>query len=1152
MDVNTSLDNSQVDPFGFRRGKGASRVPGSYDKNTPGSNIKGGLKTTSQQTVPETESTSGKSPRNVSLHSSYANDMYTSRSDIVDGDTTSNQPLHYFPNRDTIIQQHPHPKENDSPRRSNVRRDEVEVFTKHSNGNKNKNTTPLYRRMPIMTNSFGEEVSPLRQESPGDGSESLSRRSLPPMLPQQQTQHQAQHSSLDASRRQTFVSSSSTNSNANHRNSSASTSQLRFQVRQYQQQLQAAQDSLETAERKHNLQVQSLVEHHNQELLEWQERYHRLQNQRHEEVLEKEQQFSDREGELKRREALLRSQQDDWHAFQEEEADRLNGEYSEKEEELYRQLNERDEALKEFEKELRSRQAKLTMEEEEIQARMMSWQKKREQEENNLQQKMQDLLQREQQVEKTNKDNESLRRKLQQYRSQLEDRFRQIEDREQEMQSAEQNIAKRRSEVNAASEEIAAKNASYEAKYGLVEEALKDLAERREEEETRLEEALREQEAAAQWIETVKKDADDVKKALRLEMEGAHSKYESLKEQIVEQQEILSRLKERIQIFLSEDRKSRNIALEREADARRELEEVKTELSEAREEFSDLRHKINSSNAELSKLRDQIFREREQWETEKEDLLKNKIEDAEAESRRIFQKGAARFQQMIEQANQEREQAIQTINERSAQIDSLRETLEKATRSYEEKCTLLRKDQEATNSIQQEYKEKLMSLKKSESDAEWEFQRLKSLRESAEKRVRQVQLELESLKDEHQIELQTLAEQLATVESERDELSAIVREKEQQFDGETDNMMSYVSDLEKRIEEQQNQVKESQSRAEDAEAHVKYLKSEKETVERERGSLTSMMDQVEKQVFWTEQRQAELNDERKRLADLQDRLNEEETALKLEKQRVAELDETVLIRHQQFEADRTEFEQRTNAFAIAQQKALIRQFFDRPLRRDMESISAAFSKWVRVAMFGISNEYANEEADNLRREIEILENKLADMARNEISLQEKLQSSSISYEELQGKQHKTEEELRTLQESASDLKVQLGETRGENRLLEEELESLRREKYDTEEQHQSLDFANKRIRKITQELHAKKVELAKKEAELTLKEDELAEKEASNRQEREMQKKRAMQLSEKAEAYSKSEADLERRMIQCKQLEVRLRQLETYNERNGS
>ena len=79
------------------------------------------------------------------------------------------------------------------------------------------------------------------------------------------------------------------------------------------------------------------------------------------------------------------------------------------------------------------------------------------------------------------------------------------------------------------------------------EDALNELDEYDDAEMTEAdkEAALREQEIAADWLAGVKKDADDVKKALRAEMEDAHAKHESLKEQIVEQLETLSGLKER-------------------------------------------------------------------------------------------------------------------------------------------------------------------------------------------------------------------------------------------------------------------------------------------------------------------------------------------------------------------------------------------------------------------------------------------------------------------------------------------------------------------------------------------------------------------------------------------------------------------------------
>ena len=1120
---NTSLDSSLADPFGFRHLRGTQRQRSSHQSATSlrsHSPLTRRPTTTTTKTTTAT-TTASRTPRNVSL--SYSTTRNSRGNDSLPGENRYNPPQHYHAASQGSSPRRTIHNENASPQQSNAR--ETEDFSKLA--------SPM-PRLPVMTNSFGEEVSPLRQESPSELQGQ--RGSLPPLV-----------HTTETARRQTFVSNASSGSNLSHavtatpntRLSVASTSQLRFQLRQYQQQLEAAQEALEAAERKHEQHVQKMEQQHHEELEEWRKRYTQLEQSRRQEDLEREEQLVEREKELQRREDRLLAQQEDWNAFQAEEAERVQQEYAEKDQDLTRQINEKELSFSQWERDLRTRQAELELHEEDFQTRLVSLEKDRESEKVELDQKELDMRNREQAILAFKNENEEIRRKLQKYRSQLEARAKQLEKREEDIETGENVLAQQKQELEAAVAEMEAKNASYEAKYGLVEEALRDLAERREVEEARLEKALEEQEKSAAWIASVKRDAEKIKNEYQHELNDARTKHEALRNEIKEHEENLVRLKERIQVFVVEDRKCRQAAAERNKDVERSLEEKREELSRTKEALVAVRCKIDASQEELEKLRSQLSEARNQGELElrdleerKQDAVKRAKEDAETETQNILEVAAAFLQEIAAKLTSDDEEEMEIDFTKPLQVDVLRETLDEIVELFDEKCIALLNEQDTATGLQKEYIAKLHDLGQTEDDSRWEIEKLKSLRDTSEKRLRQAQLELEDAKEGHRIEMQTLADQVVELESERDNLA---------------DKLEALNELERNASELRNHVREKDDSIENlrtqlaaAESKLSEMEAQKKSNERELGSLTTMIEEVEKQFEELEHRKVEMEQERKSLVALETRLCEDKQGLLREKERASKLEVDLKEQSDALESAKQAFEQRVDEFSVSVQKEAVRQFFEKPIRQDMESVSAAFSKWVRVAMFNSKQEYAVGEIKTLHKEMESLQEKLKYAQKVEGRLRVSISSASTQREELEAAKRSLEDELVSSKKETSAISEELEAVQTEKRQLEEVIEALRQDKVNSEKLHQDLDAANKRLRKMAQDLY-------KKKAELDLKEDDLG-RELERCKEKQMKlDEYANQLAKRAEVFARYEADLEFRRQRCDELEARLRQLGSHH-----
>lgn len=269
-------------------------------------------------------------------------------------------------------------------------------------------------------------------------------------------------------------------------------------------------------------------------------------------------------------------------------------------------------------------------------------------------------------------------------------------------------------------------------------------------------------------------------------------------------------------------------------------------------------------------------------------------------------------------------------------------------------------------------------------------------------------------------------------------------------------------------------------------------------------------------------------------------------------------------------------EKATEIFTHQRQKDALASVLNRPLRADREAVSAAFSKWVRVTMFqlsDVSEAKADEANQVLQRQIE--DDRMAFHQRETI-LEESKRTIETQLEESKGIESdlhcqllRLQDEKEKLTEQVSVLKITAGSSaKGiSNRFLptddqmskrvslladrESEVKRqelalhLREQNIDGRgkgrqdaAQSEELEDANGRFRKLADQLRQKECDLEWREANLT---SELSK--CENTQSR--LQKLAIQLQQKAEQLSHDRSLTTRRMKECDALESQLQQWQT-------
>ena len=221
---------------------------------------------------------------------------------------------------------------------------------------------------------------------------------------------------------------------------------------------------------------------------------------------------------------------------------------------------------------------------------------------------------------------ESLRHRENEFRAQV-----QAWQEEQDQWYAEQEEERRRQEQlwredwqrQRAKEEAAwrrersSQEAEWQAQVEQQEEMLAKVKEERTKEETALQEAVQKRQSAMALAEKIASDSDKVQDALELRLQKGRAEYAETQAKIEQGQHELQSLKERIQIFMREDRQTREAAAADAAAAREALSEVRAQTEQQR-------RLLQEEQDELASVRKEIAQKREDWAEEEQNHRREK------------------------------------------------------------------------------------------------------------------------------------------------------------------------------------------------------------------------------------------------------------------------------------------------------------------------------------------------------------------------------------------------------------------------------------------------------------------------------------------------------------------------------------------------
>jgi chromosome segregation ATPase len=339
------------------------------------------------------------------------------------------------------------------------------------------------------------------------------------------------------------------------------------------------------------------------------------------------------------------------------------------------------------------------------------------------------------------------------------------------------------------SKDLENKRQSYEAQHMLMEQALEELVTRRKDEEKQLELATQNLEEMQSQARKIKSDTKTVKEALKAKMATSHAEYSKLVTELENKQREFETLKERLKVFIEEDRKSRQLAEERSKQEMQELANLNEKMEEVRIEMLIDEEAIVEQRKEHEELLTLIKDDEIAWERAKQERVRQEEQEAVARRANV----EAMCQEQIKKAKEElmslgrfmtsQNEVMSAEYERLVeQLDTMHENLAVATNKYRMDKERLERDIAEYGSRRKQLDQLVNRLDTSEQqykdrqeELEFEVERLKSMIENEQKsHGEEMKIEMkkqqggsEELRAKHKQELQELASRIGNLEAER-------------------------------------------------------------------------------------------------------------------------------------------------------------------------------------------------------------------------------------------------------------------------------------------------------------------------------------------------------------------------------------------------
>lgn len=464
-----------------------------------------------------------------------------------------------------------------------------------------------------------------------------------------------------------------------------------------------------------------------------------------------------------------------------------------------------------------------------------------------------------------------------------------------------------------------------------------------------------EEEHAAQFRIRTEREQSALREALR----SAQAECDRLHEQIAQTKAELATIAQRKQTALEADQVRRQATAAKTAQADQTLTAVLQQLEVAQREKATIAATLLEKRQELDSVEKQMIVEEERWHTESRAL-----EAKTAELENLQEKSTQQTRDMIAQA-EKKVHAMEENSQKSThavqrELERQRKELYAAIRSHERNVAVWRQ----TETLQQETARELLEERNALAAADHrDKKRIAELESKVEKLTHLVQKEranhtqdrqrMELTMRTHQREFQEkmslVSQELADTATDREEKS-------------TDNGTLRQGLIDRDVEIQSMRTELSTTRSQLKEAQ-QQLQHRHERNEQEMVQMKRVMDRLEEQALVLDQQKVQFE---------QDRLQLEANEKNLLLQR-SEMDHRLEHLSEQCTLDARE-----------KQAALLFSLLRKPWRDRNESVSLAFSNWIRSTLLSLTNVGGNMD---ISIPTEVSE-QLFDMEREIHSLQE--------------------------------------------------------------------------------------------------------------------------------------------------------------------
>jgi chromosome segregation ATPase len=510
-------------------------------------------------------------------------------------------------------------------------------------------------------------------------------------------------------------------------------------------------------------------------------------------------------------------------------------------------------------------------------------------------------------LQKQQQDYGARQKHLKDWQQRLEAQVETLEARQREVTRAEEAIRRSNdqlvadlSEIELAHDELERRNASYEAKYILVEQAVEELTAKRQEEEDKVEAAEEWQRELAVQAEQISTDSKVVTQALHEKLSETHKEHNHLLEAIEEKNSELEDLKARVQLFVLEDRKGRQVAIQQAKEAARQLKTIVKEVENAQKQQDVVVQSVTDRTKEYEQLGVRIQKEEDQWEHEKQTMLERQQIHFKTLQNRLM----GGITTLTTAATEKHEIVTMELKDRVLKLESLRENLSAVVRKYQRESVELEREKSDCMALREQLNIRVAHFASSEGrekrmreELEWEIKRLKTLieaeRRDYENRIAIGEDDSEEAQQRHRDELKGLAERLESVESQRDAATSELRLLRGEVDTNEKEFALQRAELVKEVqslgEQRDSLVKEKRSLQEMHDSLVREKKSLEErhdTLAKEKRSLNEELTRAAKRTSEAETLLLEYRgekitekNEREKVKLLMSRLEEHSVAL---------------------------------------------------------------------------------------------------------------------------------------------------------------------------------------------------------------------------------------------------------------------------------